>query len=63
MLFCFDNLNGATVALTCPKIELNATISKCESDNGFTEFPINGHLFNETSLKDKFQQINEKEKV
>ena len=63
MFFCFDSLDGTTVALTCPKIELNADISKCESDNGFTEFPINGHLFNETSLKGKLQQINEKEKV
>ena len=63
MFFCFDILNRKTVALTCPKKGLKNPIKKCESDDGFKEFPINGHLFNEASLKDKIQEITDKEKV
>ena len=61
MFFCFDHLNGKTVALTCPKRELKNPIAKCDSENGFKEFPINGYLFDKDSLKRHL--VYKKEKV
>ena len=59
MFFCFDHLDGKTVALTCPKRELLKPIAKCDSENGFEAVPINGYLFDENSLNRKLK-YNEK---
>ena len=63
MFFCFDSLNGETVALTCPKKDLSAKLLRCKSNDGFKEFPINGYLYDETSLKDKIQDVTDEKEV
>ena len=60
MFFCFDHLDGKTVALTCPKRELLKPIAKCDSESGFKAVPINGYLFDESSLKRKLNYIEKK---
>ena len=55
MFFCFDDLDGKTVALTCPKRELRSPIAKCHSEDSVKEFPINGYLFDQNSMKRYFK--------
>ena len=60
MFFCFDHLDGKTVALTCPKRELMKPIAKCDSENGFKAFPINGYLFEKESMNQQFKYDEKK---
>ena len=60
MFFCFDHLDGKTVALTCPKRELLKPIAKCDSEDGFKAVPINGYLFDENSLNRKLNYNEQK---